>query len=252
MRPAHLRMTAVLLVAHGSADPRAAAATRALARAVAAQRPGLDVRCAFLDHAGPRPGEQLFACSALGHSAAVVVPLLLTSAYHGRVDLPAVLDRARADGLRMPVTTTEVLGPTPTGGVPPLLLAALRRLLPRIRYDAVVLAAAGTRDDLARHSVDVAAGALGASLGVPCHAAYASGSPVTGAVAVEALRARGCSRIAVSSYFLAPGRLHDHVVSSALLAGALAPVAPPLGSNLDLARLVMSRIGAAEALERVA
>ncbi|MEV8514032.1 CbiX/SirB N-terminal domain-containing protein [Dactylosporangium sp. NPDC051484] len=232
-------MTAVLLVAHGSSDPRAAAATRALTRAVAAQRPGLDVRCAFLDHAGPRPGEQLFAFSALGHARAVVVPLLLTSAYHGRVDLPAVLDRARADGLRMDVTTTAVLG----DGTPPLLLAALRRLLPPIAYDGVVLVAAGTRDDLARHSVDVAAGALGASLGVACHAAYASGSAVTGAVAVEALRARGCSRIAVSSYFLAPGRLYDTVVDSALAAGALSPVAPPLGGNLDVARLVMSRIG---------
>ncbi|MEV6930437.1 CbiX/SirB N-terminal domain-containing protein [Dactylosporangium sp. NPDC051485] len=230
---------AVLLVAHGSSDPRAAAATRALTRAVAAQRPGLDVRCAFLDHAGPRPGEQLFAFERLGHRAAVVVPLLLTAAYHGRVDLPAVLDRAYADGLTMDVSTTDVLG----AGAPALLLSALRRLLPAVRYDGVALVAAGTRDDLARHSVDVAAGALGASLGVPCHAAYASGSPVTGAVAVEALRARGCRRIAISSYFLAPGRLHDIAIASALSAGALAPAAPPLGGNLDVARLVMSRIG---------
>lgn len=235
-------MTAVLLVAHGSADPRAAAATRALTRAVAAQRPGLDVRCAFLDHAGPRPGEQLFAFAALGHRAAVVVPLLLTAAYHGRVDLPAVLDRARADGLDMDVSATDVLGPV-AGEVPPLLLSALRRFLPPVRYDGVVLAAAGTRDDLARRSVDAAASALGAELGVPCQAAYASGSPVTGAVAVTALRERGCERIAVSSYFLAPGRLHDAVVASALSAGAQSPVAPPLGANLDLARLVMTRIG---------
>ena len=233
-------MTAVLLVAHGSADPRAAAATRALTRAVAAQRPGLDVRCAFLDHAGPRPGEQLFAFQRLGHDAAMVVPLLLTNAFHGRFDLPAVLHQARADGLRMDVTTTDVLG----AGTPALLLSALRRLLPTVSYDGVVLVAAGTRDDLARHSVDVAAGALGASLGVPCLAAYASGSAVTGAAAVAALRARGCSRIAVSSYFLAPGKLHDLVVDSALSAGALSPVAAPLGDNLDVARLVMSRIGA--------
>ncbi|MEU7870692.1 CbiX/SirB N-terminal domain-containing protein [Dactylosporangium sp. NPDC049140] len=233
-------MTAVLLVAHGSSDPRAAAATRALTRAVAAQRPGLDVRCAFLDHAGPRPGEQLAAFAALGHRAATVVPLLLTNAFHGRFDLPAVLRRARAEGLDLDVSTTEVLG----AGAPPLLLSALRRLLPPVAYDGVVLAAAGTRDDLARHSVDVAAAALGASLGVPCAAAYASASPVTGAAAVAALRARGCERIAVSSYFLAPGKLHDLVVGSALAAGALAPVAAPLCANLDVARLVVARIGA--------
>ncbi|WP_432986056.1 sirohydrochlorin chelatase [Dactylosporangium sp. CA-233914] len=232
-------MTAVLLVAHGSSDPRAAAATRALARAVAAQRPGSDVRCAFLDHAGPRPGEQLAAFAALGHRRAVVVPLLLTNAFHGRYDLPAVLQRARADGLALDVTTTDVLG----AGAPALLLSALRRLLPPISYDGVVLAAAGTRDDLARHGVDVAAAALGASLGRPCVAAYASASPVTGAAAVAALRARGCERIAVSSYFLAPGKLHDLVIDSALRAGALAPVAAPLGAHVDVARLVVSRLG---------
>ncbi|WP_433215197.1 sirohydrochlorin chelatase [Dactylosporangium sp. CS-047395] len=232
-------MTAVLLVAHGSADPRAAAATRALARAVAAQRPGLDVRCAFLDHAGPRPGEQLAAFAALGHRAAVVVPLLLTNAFHGRFDLPAVLDRARAAGLDLDVTTTDVLG----AGTPALLLSALRRLLPPVPFDGVLLAAAGTRDDLARHSVDQAAAALGAALGVPCTPAYASASPITGAAAVATLRARGCERIAVSSYFLAPGKLHDLVIASAVGAGALEPVAPPLCAHVDVARLVVSRIG---------
>ncbi|GAA3294743.1 cobalamin biosynthesis protein CbiX [Dactylosporangium vinaceum] len=232
-------MTAVLLVAHGSSDPRAAAATRALARAVAAQRPGLDVRCAFLDHAGPRPGEQLASFAALGHRAATVVPLLLTNAYHGRFDLPAALDQARAD-TDLDITATEVLG----AGAPALLLSALRRLLPPVDYDGVVLAAAGTRDDTARHSVDEAAAALGATLAVPCAAAYASASPITGAVAVAALRAQGCRRIAVSSYFLAPGKLHDIVVASAVQAGALEPVAAPLCAHVDVARLVLARIDA--------
>ena len=83
-------MTAAVLVAHGSADRRAAAMTRALVRAVAAARPGLDVRPAYLDHAGPRPADVLAAMAGLGHERAAVVPLLLTAAYHGRVDLPAV------------------------------------------------------------------------------------------------------------------------------------------------------------------
>jgi sirohydrochlorin ferrochelatase len=213
-----------------------------LARAVAAQRPGLDVRSAFLEHAGPRPSSVLVDFSRLGHRSAVVVPLLLTAAYHGRVDLPAVLDRARLDGLRLAVSVTDVLGPV-GDVVPPLLLAGLRRQLPAVAFDGVVLAAAGTRDDLARHSVDLAASALGASLGVPCRAGFASGSPVTGAVAVSSLRSAGCSRIAVAAYFLAPGRLYDTVMASALSAGALSP-APPLGSNLDLARLVVSRVAA--------
>ena len=235
-------MTAVLLVAHGSSDPRAAASTRALARAVAAQRPGLDVRTSFLDHAGPRPDAVLFDMQRLGHRSAVVVPLLLTSAFHGRVDLPGVIERAVDGGLRLRVQVTDVLGPV-GGVVPPLLVAALRRQLPAADADGVVMIAAGTRDDLARHTVDLAAAELGQSLGLPCRAAFASGSPVTGAVAVSALRSQGCSRIAISSYFLAPGKLHEVAIASAVSAGALEPAAPPLGRALDLARLVVARIG---------
>lgn len=235
-------MTAVLLVAHGSADPRAAASTRALARAVAAQRPGLDVRTSYLDHAGPRPDEVLLDMQRLGHRSAVVVPLLLTSAFHGRVDLPAVIDRAHSSGLSLRVRTTDVLGPV-GGLVHPLLVAALRRQLPAVDADGVVMLAAGTRDDLARHTVDLAATELGRQLGLPCRAAFASGSPVTGAVAVSALRAQGCAAVVISSYFLATGRLHEAAVASAVSAGALAPAAPPLGRALDLARLVIARIG---------
>jgi sirohydrochlorin ferrochelatase len=215
-------------------------------------RPGLDVRVSFLDHAGPRPGSVLHAFEALGHRSAVVVPLLLTSAYHGRVDVPAVLAAARADGLRLDVTLTDVLGPV-AGCVPPLLLSALRRRLLAVpAYDAVVLAAAGTRDDAARSTVDLVAAELGRSLGLPCRAAFGSGSPVTGAVAVEALRASGAERIAVAAYFLACGRLYDTVTTSARSAGALDPMAEPLGNALDLARLVLERVGTPLAVLRAA
>lgn len=256
-------MTPVLLVAHGSADPRAAASTRALARAVAAQRPGLDVRTSYLDHAGPRPDRVLLDMQRLGHRSAVVVPLLLTSAFHGRVDLPGVIDKAYGSGLTMRVRVTDVLGPV-GGATHPLLLAALRRQLAAVDFDAaatagagtatagggiatgfdgVVMVAAGTRDDLARRTVDLAAAELGQLLGLPCLAAFASGSPVTGAVAVSALRAQGCTRVAIASYFLATGRLHETAVASAVSAGALTPAAPPLGRALDLARLVIARVG---------
>jgi sirohydrochlorin ferrochelatase len=246
-------VAAVLLVAHGSANRRAAALTRAPAGAGAAARPGLDVRVSFLDHAGPRPGDVLFAFSALGHRSAVVVPLLLTSAYHGRVDLPAVLAAARDAGLRLDVSVTEVLGPV-DGVVHPLLLAGLRRRLAAAvdgPVDGVVLAAAGTRDPIARSTVDLAAHELGDALGMPCLAAFASGSPVTGAVAVSALRDAGCERIAVAAYFLACGQLYDSVTRSALSAGALAPAAQPLGNVIDLARLVIDRVNSIAPIDLV-
>jgi sirohydrochlorin ferrochelatase len=233
---------AAILVAHGSADPRAAATTRALVRAVAAARPGLDVRPAYLEHAGPRPGEVLAALAGTGHPGASVVPLLLTAAYHGRVDLPAVLAAARGDGLTLPVRMTDVLGPV-GGVVPAPLLAGLRRRLAELDtgYDAVVLAAAGTRDAQARTTVVEAATALGAALGVPCQAGYASAAGPAAGEAVSALRAAGARRVAVAAYFLATGRLYRTAADSARAAGAVA-VAAPLGAARELAHLVLARL----------
>jgi sirohydrochlorin ferrochelatase len=233
MRPTSL---AVVLVAHGSRDPRAAQSTEALARAVARAHPRWEVHATYLDHAGPRPLDVLAGLSARGHRRAVLVPLLLTAAYHGRVDVPAVAVAARAAGLPIALTIGDVLGP-----VSPLLVAGLIRRLPRAGLDAVVLVAAGTRDAAARSTVEEAATALGARLRLPSAVAYASAAPPTAAVAVSALRAAGASRVGVAAYFLAPGRLYDAAVESALSAGGVA-AAPPLGHAPELVRLIGMRV----------
>ena len=239
--------TPLVLVAHGSRDPRAAVANRALARAV-----GSHARVAFLDHDGPRPADVLLDLQAAGARGATVVPLLLTAAYHGRVDVPAAVWAAQKAGLRMPVTVGDVLGPV-DGVTDPLLLAALCRRLAAAdaaarvwtpthrQLDGVVLAAAGTRDAAARETVQAVADALGAKLGgVTCRVAYASAAGPTGAEAVRALRAEGARRVGVASYFLAPGLLHEAVVTDARRAGAVV-VAEPLGGASELARLVLAR-----------
>ncbi|HEV8571100.1 MAG TPA: CbiX/SirB N-terminal domain-containing protein [Actinoplanes sp.] len=236
MRPARL---AVVLVAHGSKDPRAAISTRALAEAVAGAHPEWEVHESYLDHAGPRPLDVLAWLSAAGHRRAVLVPLLLTAAYHGRVDVPAVATAARTAGLRIDVEIADILGPVST----PLVDGLIRRL-PEGDIDAVVLAAAGTRNAAARATVADAAAELGRRLGVPCEVAYASAAPPTAAVAVSALRAAGASRVGMAAYFLAPGLLYDVAVESALSAGAVA-IAPPLGDAPELVRLVTARVGSA-------
>lgn len=232
----------IVLVAHGSRDPRAAAATRDLARAVVAARSGLDVQVAYLDHGPPPPGDVLRALEAAGHRRATLVPLLLTAAYHSRVDIPDAIAAARAAGLRMPVRVTQVLGPA-SGVVDPLLLAGLRRRLSAAAadFDAVVLAAAGTREPAARRTVERAAAALGAALRVPCIAAYASAAPPTAGEAVALLRRAGARRVAVAAYFLAPGRLYETAAECARAAGASA-VAAALAGAPEIARLVLTRV----------
>ncbi len=139
-------MTALLLIAHGSRDPRHAATVDALVREVRAQRPGLEVATAYLDHCAPRIPQVLGRLTD-----AVAVPLLLNRAFHAKHDIPAALRAAGAAGAAVPVA--EVLGPSP------LLLAALERRLAQAGLDVsspavragtgVVLAAAGSSDPAA-------------------------------------------------------------------------------------------------------
>ncbi|MGC5021558.1 sirohydrochlorin chelatase [Micromonospora sp. DT47] len=243
------RTTPVVLVAHGSRDPRAAEATRALARAVEAARPGTPVLPSWLDHTEPGPTEVLRALAAAGHHAAVLVPLLLTAAYHRRVDIPAAVAAARDAAPELTVRITDVLGPA-DGTVAPGLLAGLRRRLAEAEpsgVDALVLAAAGTRDPRARGSVGRVAAALGDQFAVPCRVAYASAAPSAAGAAVARLRATGARRVAVSAYFLAPGLFHDAVVAAARDAGAVA-VSGPLTDAPELADLVLRRVDAGASL----
>jgi sirohydrochlorin ferrochelatase len=224
-------MSPLLLVAHGSRDPRAATTTRALARVVAAARPGLDVRVSFLEHAEPAPAEVLRAIGG----PAVVVPLLLTNAYHGRIDLPAQ------------VAGFDVAVAPPLGQAGDLLLEGLVKRLHNATaptaYNGIVIAAAGTRVRAARVTVEEVARALGERLGVPAQVAYAAGAQPTGEEAVRMLRERGADRVAVVAYFLACGQLYATVTGSAARAGVVA-VAEPLGASWDLARLILDRYDA--------
>jgi sirohydrochlorin ferrochelatase len=226
----------IVLVAHGSHDARSAATIRRLAAGVAARWP-TTVTAAFLEANQPSVGAAVRGLAAHASQPPVIVPALLTSAYHGRVDLPQVLASC---GLAL--GQTPVLGPALVGEAPdPLLLGALLRRLSSVntRYDGIVLIAAGTSDAAARSTVEVVAAALGERLGVPAAVGYASGAPAAGE-AVAALRGRGATRVAVASYFLAPGRLYDTAARSAQAAGVVG-IAPPLGAAPELVELILAR-----------
>ncbi|GAA3305573.1 sirohydrochlorin chelatase [Nonomuraea dietziae] len=63
---------------------------------------------AYLDHGPPTLAQALH-----GLREAVVLPLLLTEAYHSRVDLPAALAEARARDSLLRVRYGTTLGPHP-------------------------------------------------------------------------------------------------------------------------------------------
>ncbi len=231
------RPDAVLLVSHGSRDPRAQETTAALESALARRlaespaspdgMPVPPVHTAFLDFAAPTPEFALRELVGRGHRAVRIVPLLFTPGYHLTHDLPAAI---KASGVSSASTAPCLLG-VPGEGRHLLLRALGERLAAALGDtghpdpDGVVLAAAGSSSRAARSSVEYLTRELGRLHGIPAVTAFASASPPDTAQALRLLRAEGAANPAVASLFVAPGRLPDAVRASA----AGAPVAEPLG-----------------------
>lgn len=95
-------MSVIILLAHGSPDPRHRADLDELARRVGEQS-GLMVQTAYLGHHPPTALE-----AARGADEVTLVPAFIARGYHVRVDLPPVLRQLGAAGVR--VRLTDVLG----------------------------------------------------------------------------------------------------------------------------------------------
>lgn len=235
----------LVAVAHGSRDPRAAATVEALMDGVRHRRPGLDVRVAYLDHTAPTLAQALDDLSE-----AAVLPLLLTEAYHTRVDIPRALAEITAHRPHLRVHLGVPLGPHA------LLVAAMERRLsaacpdvPAVRTItrevasgiAVVLVGAGSRDARANAMIDRMARVWARKRGWwAVRAAYASAASPTPTEAVTALRRAGAPRVVVAPYLLAPGYFADKIRRDTLAAGAHA-VADVLGPAPEVAELLLHR-----------
>jgi sirohydrochlorin ferrochelatase len=249
--PAEPEAEALVLVAHGSADPRAAATIGELIPLVAhrAAERGLGVpapRVAYLGHAAPSVPQVIRALEP--DLPVTVLPLLLTAAYHSKTDIPRLLARV---GTRRRITYGEPLGPHP------LLLRALERRLPEAAFGepaetGVVLAAAGSSDPEANATVARLAAQWQARAGwYAVRAAYASAVCPGPAQAVTELLGAGARRVVVASYLLAPGLFADRIRDEALAAGAAA-VSPALGAAPEVADVVLDRYQEAGTRERAA
>ncbi|MFI9719931.1 sirohydrochlorin chelatase [Streptomyces sp. NPDC052396] len=234
----------LLLIAHGSRDPRHAATVTALRTAVAARRPGTQVDLAFLDFNAPRVPRALERLAASGVREVVALPLLLTHAFHAKADLPSVLHRATARLPGLTVRQAPVLGPSP------LLTAALERRLAEAGLHpgdrprtGVVLASAGSSDPEAIAVIAAIAREWRHTGWCAVRPAFASAVPRT-EDAVRVLRARGIRHIAVAPYVLAPGRLPDRIVQGARAAG-VDVLADVLGPAPEVVSLVWRRYDAA-------
>jgi sirohydrochlorin ferrochelatase len=220
---------ALLAVAHGSADPRAEQVLDALIARVRSERPGLVAVLSHLGFSDPSVPAALDSLAQQGAGEVVVVPLLLTAAYHAKVDLPALLSQAALDHPHMVIRQADVLGPHP------LLFDLLSRRLAEAGAEpgmSLALAAVGTSDPAANAELADVAATLGASIG------FASGAPAIADVVAD-LRARGARQVALATYVLAPGELADRLHD----AGADV-VTEVLGAAPEVVDVVLSRYDA--------
>lgn len=239
---------ALIALAHGSRDPRSAETITALTERVACMRPDLRVATAFLDHSEPDLDTVVDQLVAEGYGEIVLVPLLLTEAYHAKVDVPEAAKAAQARHTDLQIQVTDVLGIE--NAFFHVLDRRLRDVLRENRVrelDALVLAGAGSSDAVANATIARAARAWGAHHKLPVIAAFASSAPPAAGEAVRAHRTDGRRNIAVGQLMLAPGFLPDRVKELAYEAGAVA-VAEPLGVSDEVAEVVLARyaVGAVE------
>lgn len=233
-------MTALVLTAHGSADPRSSANAHAIAGHLRRLLPDTAVQVAFCEQNAPILSDVLPAVA----SGSVVVPLLLARAYHARTDIPALIAESGVDVLQ-----ADVLGDDPR------LLQVVRERLTAIgvsRFDAelgVILASVGSShpDANARNAAlatQLAEGTRWAGV----EAGFATGQTPSISEAAARLRARGATRLVIAPWFLAHGTITDRVAEFARSAGI--SMAEPLGPHRLVAATVLDRYEDALAAQR--
>lgn len=231
----------LILLGHGSSDPRAAQVGHDLRTALVALRPELDVHVGFLDHCPPTGAQLLDRLVDSGVTEIVLVPLLVSEAFSAEAEVPVLLAKAHAEhpGVR-------VLAARPVGPEISLLRIVDRRLREALRrrrvfeLDGLVFSAAGSSDVRSNALIARRARQWSHHHKLPCVTAYATGSGPSAGEAVRTLRAQGRRHIAVGSWFLSPSRIYTASTELAYTAGAIA-VSEPLGPEPEVAETALSR-----------
>lgn len=230
------QVPALVLAAHGSADPRSGATTHAIADKVRSRRRGLDVRVGFCERSEPNLREVLDGLDR----PAIVTPLLLASAYHARTDIPAMVAGSAAD-LRGDIVQADTLGEDPR--LVGVLAARIAELGLTSAGTAVLVVAVGSSHPTANAATATLAGALPGNWAA-VRVAYATTEPSV-AEGISQLRREGVHRVVLAPWFIAHGRITDRV--AAIAAAQDVAMAEPLGAHPLLAETVLDRFDAAVA-----
>ena len=199
---------------------------------------GVDVRLGYLDLNSPGIADVLACCTG----QVLVAPLLLSDAFHSKVDLPAIVADACAANPDIEVRQLPPLGDDPR------IVSALIGRLDQAGFratDGIVLTAVGSSDPTADEAVQTRAAELAARLRTPLiQTVFATrlGKDHSNLHhALRSLRRSGARRVVVSPYFLSAGLLTERVDAAVdhLAPGSL--IAGPIGAHPDLIDVVCDR-----------
>ena len=240
-------MTAdLLLIGHGSRDPRASAEFADLSDRVAARLPEHRVAGGFLELADPPIDEAVDDLVAAGATDVVAVPYVLFGAGHLKDDGPAVLGRARRRHPGVRFRLARDLGIHPA-----VLDVAEERARAAVSAAGepatVVLVGRGSTDPDACAEFVKLARLLGDGRGLgTVEPAFVAMSSPSLEDALDRAHRLGADRLAVVPLFLFPGVLVDRIGDRAAAWAAGRPgvtvaTAGPLGADTRLADLVVER-----------
>ena len=232
---------ALVMVAHGSADPRVAQVTHALRTGLAALRPEMAVHAAFLDSCPPTPTQVVGSLEDAGVHEVVFVPLELSHAIETDPLVERLVSSCRQAHPRMNFVASRPVGPEIS--LLTILAERLRAALSATRVlelDGLVLSSASNGDVRGSALLARRARQWSTHHRLPCLTAVADGTGPSVVQAIAGLRAQGRRHIAVGSFFLTSDELFHSQAEQALRYGAVA-VSEPIGPAREVLDIALAR-----------
>ena len=203
---------ALLVVGHGSRDPRGAREFHDLVGLVRRRNPSLMVEGGFIELSRPPVSECVDRLAEGGARQVAAVPLMLLAAGHAKDDIPATLVREKMHHPGMSFRYGRALG------IRPELLELVDERVSAVVSErekedtAVLLVGRGSSDPDANSDLAKIARLFYEGRPYPAvESAYVSMTPPDVATALDRCRKLGAKRIVVFSYFLFTGILEERI-----------------------------------------
>lgn len=203
---------ALLVVGHGSRDPRGAREFHELMAMVRERAPALAVEGGFIELSRPPISECVERLAECGARSIAAVPLMLLAAGHAKDDVPATLVREKLAHPEVEFRYGRALGIRPE--LLSLMDERISAVIPEEEREetAVLVVGRGSSDPDANSDLAKISRLFFEGRPYPLvETAYVSLAPPDVAEGLERCRRLGARRIAVFSYFLFTGVLEERI-----------------------------------------